>query len=98
MFPTGTQDQRLGPKDWVLGVEIDGMTKAYPFEELGKIKTTVTDSIGSKTITVYYDPASRTARVKDISGEDIPSVMAYWFAWIAFHPDTEVYGAPPSEN
>ena len=98
MFPTGTQDGRMGPKDWVLGIELDGVIKAYPFTELQQVAPSLTDSLGSKTITVYYDQASRTAWVKDAGGRDVPSVAAYWFAWIAFHPKTEVYEAPRSEK
>jgi hypothetical protein len=98
MFPAGAPDGRMGPKEWVLGIELDGVTKAYPFTELQRVAPFVTDSVGSKTITVHYDPASRTARVKDAGGRDVPSVASYWFAWIAFHPKTEVYEAPRSEN
>jgi len=32
--------------------------------------------------------------VFDVDGEEIPSTISYWFAWQAFHPDTEVYTAP----
>ena len=98
MFPVGRLDRRLGPKSWVLGLELNGTAKAYPFSELEQVAQSVTDSIGSQKITVHYDPASRTARVRDANGKDVPSVVAYWFAWAAFHPKTEVYIAPKSGN
>lgn len=34
-------------------------------------------------------PANGTAEAFDASGEPLPGVMAFWFAWVAFHPDTE---------
>ncbi len=37
-------------------------------------------------------PVAQSARVIDSSGRPIPSVTAYWFAWVAFHPETEVFG------
>jgi len=30
------------------------------------------------------------ARAIDRHGKEIPTVIVYWFAWYAFHPDTEV--------
>ncbi len=98
MFPSGKQDERLGPKDWVLGIELDGVIKAYPFTELQQVAPSVSDSLGSKSITINFDPATRTAWVEDAGGRDVPSVVAYWFAWIAFHPKTEVYEAKVSKE
>ena len=33
------------------------------------------------------------------SGKTLPAVVAYWFAWATFHPDTPVYSitSPASE-
>jgi hypothetical protein len=33
MFPTRHTDRRYHPKEWVLGVEVEGAYKAYPFSE-----------------------------------------------------------------
>ena len=55
----------------------------------------VRDRIGHKTITVVYDPTANSAQVIDAeSGELLPSVVAYWFAWVSFHRETDVYGSP----
>ena len=93
MFPVGEIDKRYLPKSWVLGLELGDATKAYPFSELERSGGSFTDSVASKKVTIQYDSDSRTARVRDVDGKEIPSVMAYWFAWMAFHPDTEVYKA-----
>ena len=35
----------------------------------------------------------RAAEVSDASGRPLPSLMAFWFAWVAFHPQTQVLAA-----
>ena len=29
--------------------------------------------------------------IKDMSGKILPSINTFWFAWYAFHPDTEIF-------
>ncbi|RPH40271.1 MAG: DUF3179 domain-containing protein, partial [Burkholderiales bacterium] len=41
------------------------------------------------------DPRDRTARVTDARGRPVPTVIAFWFAWAAFNPQTALY-APPT--
>ena len=93
-FPTGQQDHRYHPKEQVIGVELEGLAKAYPFSELAQVESPFKDKVGNKTIVVYYDSKSRTATIKDASGKKLPSVVGFWFAWHAFHKDTQVYTAP----
>lgn len=84
-------DSRYHPKEWVVGLEIDGVTKAYPFLELNKVSSPVADQVNGQRVTVRYNAASRSASVVDEQGKPILSVMAFWFAWYAFHPDTQVF-------
>jgi len=93
MFPVGKLNPRYHPKEQVLGVELDGLTKAYPFSELARVKSPFKDKLGKKTVYVAYDSKSRTATIKDASGKELPSVVAFWFAWHVFHKDTQVYSA-----
>ncbi len=93
MFPVGNLNHRYHPKEQVIGVELDGLTKAYPFSELARVKSPFKDKIGKKTVWVVYDSKSRTATIKDASGKELPSVVGFWFAWYAFHKDTQVYSA-----
>ncbi len=93
-FPAGRQDRRYHPKEQVIGVELEGLAKAYPFSELAQVKSPFKDKVGNKTFVVYYDSISRTATIKDASGRELPSVVGFWFAWHAFHKDTQVYTAP----
>lgn len=75
-------------------MEIDGRFKAYPFVELEKSDGPVRDRLGERTVTVTYDRRHRTATAVDDDGNPLPAMVAYWFAWYAFHPDTAVYRAP----
>lgn len=91
MFPVGKIDRRYSPKTWVLGIERNGLTMAYPFPVLADGPSSFTDRIGSEDIQISYDSSTRTARVRNLNGDELPAVVAYWFAWTAFHPETEVY-------
>ncbi len=87
-------DSRYHPKEWVVGIEILGVTKAYPFLELKKVSSPVSDLVNGQRVTVRFNAASHSASVLDEQGQSIPSVTAFWFAWYAFHPDTLVFKAP----
>jgi len=91
MFPTTHTDSRFHSKEWVLGLEVRGIFKAYPFAELKQVKSPLQDQVNGKRILVLYNPGAVSASVTDTSGKSLPSVMAFWFAWYAFHPDTEVF-------
>jgi len=90
-FPVNNKDSRLHSKDWVLGIEINGHTKAYPFVLLGKLEMPIRDKVGGQEIDIYFDKEGSSGYITDQEGEIIPTVQAYWFAWAAFHPDTELH-------
>ena len=89
-FPVRHRDPRLSPKEWVLGFELGGKAKAYPLKDCpaGGWR----DEVGGATVHVRCDRASRTGAVVSASGAEIPSTLAYWFAWAAFHPGTALQG------
>ncbi len=91
MFDTKHFDPRYHPKEWVLGVEVKGAFKAYPFAELKKVKGPLTDQINGQKVRIHFNPRALSASVTDADGRPMPSVMAFWFAWYAFHPDTQVF-------
>ncbi len=90
-FPVSHTDKRYHPKEVIVGVELDGKVKAYPFVELAKGTGTVTDEVAGQVLTIEYNAEARSAIVKNKHGESIPALTAFWFAWIAFHPETAVY-------
>ena len=93
MFPVSHRNKRYHAKEWVLGVELGPVAKAYPFQELAKTEGRVVDRVGSREVVVTFDAESATAWVATPSGEILNSVRAYWFAWFTFHPDTEIFVA-----
>jgi hypothetical protein len=60
-------------------------------EELGEAR--FEDDVAGKTLTIAWSEADDTAHTLDALGEEYPSVLAFWFAWYAFHPDTAVFEA-----
>lgn len=86
-------DERYHVKEWVLGVTVNGKHKAYPFSELKRGNGLVVDKLDNVEIHIRFDQEHQTARAHDADGNEVLAVMAYWFAWIAFHPDTQVYVA-----
>jgi hypothetical protein len=91
MFGVNATSLKHHPKETVIGVEIGKVTKAYPFSELSKMKSPLKDRVGKKSIHISYDRKSRTAIIRDEKGREVPSVVGFWFAWYAFHPETQVF-------
>jgi len=89
-FPVDEENPIFHTKEKILGIEIKGKYKAYPFTELGKVGE-ISDSFQGKTLTIQFDKDAQWARVLDQNGEEFPSYISYWFAWWAFHPDTKIY-------
>lgn len=94
-FPVANKSRRYHPKDRVLGVEIGGQYKAYPFAELSKTDGEVRDRVGGEPVTIRFDRLNESARAFDAQGDQLPAMTGFWFAWYAFHPDTAVFQAPP---
>ena len=91
MFDVNAKSRRYQAKEKVLGIERGKLFKAYPFSELEKIKSPVRDSLGDASFLIFYDSQSKTAVIRDEASRELPSTVGYWFAWYAFHPDTQVF-------
>lgn len=95
MFPLNGSDKRLTLKERVLGVNIDGATKAYPYSVLRSAENHITtDVVNGQDIRITYIPSANAAYVTDANGLALPHASMYWFAWAAFNPETEVFKAP----
>ncbi|MEJ1413071.1 MAG: DUF3179 domain-containing protein [Candidatus Sedimenticola sp. (ex Thyasira tokunagai)] len=92
-FPVKHRSGRYHPKERVLGLEINGHYKAYPFTELGRTEGDIEDEFAGKRFFIKYDDQHRSGRVFSSDGVEIPTITSFWFAWYAFHPDTGVYTA-----
>lgn len=88
IFPTTSSDNRLPAKAKIYGVEIDGKFKAYPQDKLGK-GTNIEDHFAGRTIRISVDEIGKV-RMTD-NDKEITWQISFWFSWVAFHPDTEVY-------
>lgn len=97
MFEVQHRDDRFPLKEWVLGLRVGGVAKAYPFSVLAKAVNRsgdVSDTVGQQRVRIRYDRVHGTAEAFDAQGRQLPATMAFWFAWVAFHPRTEVLRAP----
>lgn len=90
-FPVENKDDRLFEKTRVLGIEINGKFKAYAEEDVRKVGK-ITEEFAGTNLEISFDDAKKdfTFLNKDI-GEEIISTHLFWFAWVAFHPDTELF-------
>jgi hypothetical protein len=96
MFDVQRRDDRFPLKEWVLGLRLNGVAKAYPFSVLAKTvdkSGTLDDTVGQLPVRIRFDRAHGTAEAFDAQGRPLAGVMAFWFAWVAFHPSTEVLRA-----
>lgn len=91
MFPVGEVRRDLPAKEPVLGISIGGYSKAYPLNTLRTRPGSIDDQIGDTSIQITVSPEGEVISVGDQKGNDIAATYAYWFAWQAFHPDTEVF-------
>jgi hypothetical protein len=92
LFPVGEIRGDLPAKAWIIGVEIEGVAKAYPLEVLKKNSPRlIEDQLQMKKIVVEMMEDSEEVQVRDSRKKILPNLRAYWFAWQAFYPDTEVY-------
>lgn len=94
-FPVDHRDDRLHPKTAVIGIEVNGVSGAYlesTLDELG----TIEDRVGGLRIRIERDSDGCVRVVCPTTGERLSSQQSFWFAWIAFHPDTKLYQAASS--
>jgi hypothetical protein len=104
LFPA-PRDGRYHPKMPTVGLRVpDGESRAYPAAELARSGGHVEERFAGHPVRVSYD-ADTGAFVID-APDKLEVVEGYWFAWIAFHPESSVFvasdagerGAPVGSN
>jgi len=80
-------DSTLLPDEYVYGIEINQIAKAYPRELLPTGVTT--DTVGGVTIIVTSDGG--VVSFADSAGVIIPDTEGFWFSWKATHPNTLIF-------
>jgi len=129
MFPVEHSDDRMHPKEIILGFNQDGIYKAYKQNDIESM-TIINDSIGETPVMlvslfsqnarafertlggqvldfVYvdnkiidtqtnsewnYDGLSTSGEYEAQQLERMSIEPGFWFEWVAFHPETLVYG------
>ncbi len=92
IFPLSNRtSNRLHPKEEVLTVTINGQHKAWPFSELAKSPSPLMDHLAGQNLRIEYDTENRSASIYTTDQQRLTSMISYWFAWYAFHPDSAVY-------
>jgi len=92
LFPVPA-DARYHPKMPTLGLRIaGGPARAYPAEEVLRAGGRVREGFAGHAVTVRFDGEEGLFQVE--APAEVEVVEGYWFAWAAFHPETEVFRAP----
>ncbi len=92
-FPVNQLNRDYHPKEYDLGLKLSDKTKVYPFAELSKIKSPYNDSFAGSEITIVFDAENRTGKIFDEKQNELPIVTSFWFAWMAFYPESEIFKA-----
>lgn len=89
-FPAeGTSDTRLHPKQIVWGIEVNGKFKAYDDKKLSEVGK-LNDSLNGIKLNIARNKEGQVRITKEDGGAIIPD-RSMWFAWVSFHPDTQLY-------
>ncbi|MFQ5815392.1 MAG: DUF3179 domain-containing protein [Candidatus Hydrothermarchaeaceae archaeon] len=90
IFPVENRDDRVHPKTVIFGIEVGGVYKAYKEDDLKELKT-IEDTVNGVSVRVERDDVG-VVRITDLeTGEEIIKERDFWFAWYAFHPETQLY-------
>lgn len=79
-----------------LGLARGGQAIFFPFRELERASTPLKLTVGGEEVTLHYRKEGLTAWAEDVGGNLLPTVLAYEEGWMAFNPDSEVFGAQAS--
>jgi len=86
-FGATFNDTRLHPKALVLGIEVDGVFKAYHIDAIPVGESS--DTFNGETITITKSKAGEIGM--SIGGESLSAVRGFWFSWLAVHPETQLF-------
>jgi len=93
--PVPHEDDRFHPKEVLLGVVGESGQRAYLGSVLTAAGGRIVDVFEGHKLRIAYD--GETATFDYRAPEGVRPVDAYWFAWKARHPDTEVWSAETAE-
>jgi len=88
-FPVEPLDDRLHPKELVLGAVVGGRTRAYLASVVTRAGGRIVDDFEGHSVRVVFDEGSGTFEYE--APKEVRLLNAYWFAWRAFHPAGEIW-------
>ncbi|MBW2995385.1 DUF3179 domain-containing protein [Candidatus Woesearchaeota archaeon] len=89
-FPVEATDDRVHPKTVIFGIEVNGKYKAYKEDDLIALGS-ITDNVNGINIEIERDNAGIVKITNTDTNQEIVKERDFWFAWYAFHPDTDLY-------
>jgi hypothetical protein len=90
MFPARPLSSQLPTKERVLGVWVDGKSRAYRVSTLSRRKKRIVEELGGKRFVIESVPTAKSLRIVD-ADDGVQWMYSLWFAWHAFRPETGVY-------
>jgi len=92
LFPVKNTQSKydLRTKTIIIGLTINNESRAYTEFDL-LTQRNITDTLGGETIELIKEPDGFMKITNKQTGSTIPWEKDFWFAWLAFHPDTTVY-------
>ena len=91
LFPVGDIRNDLEAKAWVFGVIANGKPIAFARDFLPSGES-LQLTFNEVEIDVIYDAEAQNILVTDrTTGEQLTGLWSFWFAWQAFHPETELW-------
>lgn len=91
MFPVMPYSDRFPAKMPVIGAWSGDAYKAYPQSAFYRSQTRIDDTLNGKKLSIEFSLKDQSMRIIS-ADEGVHWMYAFWFAWYAFHPDTEVFG------
>jgi hypothetical protein len=91
LFPLAAKDPAYHAKELVFGVRVGDVARAYIGSILTREGGEADQQIDGKRVRVSYQSETGTFQWRVDEGVEVTE--AYWLAWKAFHPSTEVWRA-----
>ena len=89
--PLPVRDDRLLGKMPVVGIKSDGVTRAYPVDlVINSPERRIRDEFGGGIVELVAEAGRDSVNVAT-APDHAKVVYTFWFAWVAFHPDTQLY-------
>jgi hypothetical protein len=91
MCGVSAKNRKYHLEEKVMGIELGGVTKVYPFSGLKKIAFPIKDFMGKTLIQIFYDHKTKTVVIWDENNREVSAIVGFWFALKVFHPETHTF-------